>query len=243
MIFYFSGTGNSRWAARQLAARLDDTAVDLIGPDNLPDCSGEKRLGLVFPVYAWGLPEPVERFAARLPRTAAFTFGVATCGSEAGHALKLLDKIFPLGSSYSLVMPNNYIAGADLDDDATARAKLDAAEKALAVMAEEIAAARPVCRVHEGSLAGLKSSLVHYGFNRFARSTKPFYATDACTGCGQCARDCPASTIRLDNGRPVWGEHCYQCLRCLHRCPVQAIQYGKGTEDKGRYRIERYRQD
>ena len=108
-----------------------------------PDCTGEKRLGLVFPVYAWGLPEPVERFAARLPRTAAFTFGVATCGSEAGHALKQLDKIFPLRSSYSLVMPNNYIAGADLDDDATARAKLDAAEKALAVMAEEIAAPPP----------------------------------------------------------------------------------------------------
>lgn len=241
MIFYFSGTGNSRWAARRLAELSNDTAIDLARPDARPDCSGEARIGLIFPVYAWGLPEPVENFARTLPRTGAFTFAVATCGSEAGHALKKLDRLFPLRSSYSLVMPNNYILGADLDDEATARAKIDAAEKELAVIAQEVTAARPVCRVREGSLAGLKSSVVHYGFNRFARSTRSFYATDACTGCGLCAKDCPAGTIRLENGRPVWGDKCYQCLRCLHSCPVRAIQYGKETETKGRYTIEQYR--
>ncbi|SUY47595.1 4Fe-4S ferredoxin [Clostridium putrefaciens] len=33
-----------------------------------------------------------------------------------------------------------------------------------------------------------------------------------------------------------WGEDCTECLACLHLCPVQAIQYGKGTESKGRYK-------
>ena len=68
-------------------------------------------------------------------------------------------------------------------------------------------------------------------------------ADRSCTGCGLCARDCPAGTIRLESGRPVWGDHCYQCLRCLHACPRQAIQYGKGTEKKGRYCLGQYLPD
>lgn len=241
MIFYFSGTGNSRWAAQQLAARTDDRVQDIALLDTVPDCTAEAQIGLVFPVYAWGAPEPVLKFAKALPAARAFSFAVATCGSEAGHALKKLAKVFPLQSSYSLVMPNNYIIGADLDDEATARAKLDAAEKELAVIVQEVTARRPVYRVTEGSMPVLKSSLVNFGFNRFARSTKAFYATDACNGCGRCAQNCPAGTIRLEAGKPVWGTACYQCLRCLHECPQQAIQYGKETETKGRYTIGLYR--
>ena len=86
MIFYFSGTGNSRWVARTLADRMGDRACDLIGLDPIPDLQGESRVGLVFPVYAWGVPGVVADFAARLPKTDAFTFGVGTCGAEAGLA-------------------------------------------------------------------------------------------------------------------------------------------------------------
>lgn len=105
MIFYFSGTGNSRWAAQQLASYTGDTVCDLARMDNLPDLQGESRIGLVFPVYAWGPPQMVMEFAQNLPRTGAFTFGVGTCGSEAGLALKKLAAVYPLDSSYSLVMP------------------------------------------------------------------------------------------------------------------------------------------
>lgn len=31
------------------------------------------------------------------------------------------------------------------------------------------------------------------------------------------------------------GNACRQCLACINRCPVQAIQYGKGTVNRGRY--------
>lgn len=63
MIFYFSGTGNSRWAALQIAAQTGDQAVDLIGQKHIPDLGQQEQIGLVFPVYAWGAPEPVRTFA------------------------------------------------------------------------------------------------------------------------------------------------------------------------------------
>lgn len=240
MIFYFSGTGNSRWAAQQIAARTADTAADLSGLQTLPDLQKEAQIGLVFPVYAWGAPEPVLSFAKQLSKGKAFTFGVCTCGAEAGHAMKKLAALFPLDSSYSLVMPNNYIVGSDTDDDQTVRQKLDAARKAIETLSGEICRREKVYRVEEGSLAALKSGVVNFGFNRFARSTKPFYTTDACNGCGLCAKHCPASTIRLADGKPTWGDVCYQCLRCINECPQTAIQYGKATEARGRYTIDRY---
>ena len=240
MIFYFSGTGNSRWAARQLAARTGDKACDIAALRQPPDLRGESRVGLVFPVYAWGPPQVVAAFAGKLARTGAFTFGVGTCGAEAGLALKNLSRVYPLDSCYSLVMPSNYIVAEDLESDDVICQKLAAAAREIEQMAGEILARRKVYRVKEGPMARFKSGMVNAGFNRFARSTKPFHADDRCTGCGQCARDCPAGTITLTDGRPVWGKTCYQCLRCLHECPQQAIQYGKGTRHRGRYTIQNY---
>ena len=240
MIFYFSGTGNSRWAASQIAALTGDEAVGIVGMERAPDLAGEKQVGLVFPIYAWGPAAPMLKFAGTLrPAAGAFTFVVCTCGEEAGKAMKGLERAFPLDSAYSLVMPNNYMVGsADVDDEATARAKVEAARGQIARLAEEVKERKTVYRVKEGGMAALKSGMVNWGFNHFARTARPFFATDACTGCGLCAKDCPAGVITMKEGRPVWGEGCWQCLRCINACPTRAIQYGKDTANKGRYTLD-----
>ncbi len=243
MIFCFSGTGNSRWAAREIAALTGDGVLDISRLGKIPDLKDEKQIGLVFPIYAWGAPEPMLNFVKTLDKTDAFTFAVCTCGSEAGRAMKKLAAIYPIGSSYSLVMPNNYIIGADVDDPQTAKQKIAAARQEIRKMAPEILRHEKVYRVEEGSHGGLKSGVVNFGFNRFARSTKAFYASDACNGCGLCAQNCPAATITLVEGKPVWGQRCYQCLSCINRCPQRAIQYGKATGNRGRYTIDTYLQD
>lgn len=240
MIFCFSGTGNSAWAARQLAHLTDDTACDITGLNELPDLTDARQIGFVFPVYAWGAPEIMADFAKKLPATRAFTFGVCTCGEDAGHAMKRFSRLYPLSSSYSLRMPNNYILGSDTDGEDEILKKIAAARAELERMAREIRHQEQVYRVHEGAVAGLKSGLVNYGFNRFARSAKPFSAGETCNGCGQCAAHCPAHAITLREGKPVWAAQCCQCMRCINQCPRQAIQYGKATAGRRRYTIRAY---
>lgn len=240
MIFYFSGTGNSRWIAENLADCTAEMTADISKLTKVPDLSKEKMIGLVFPIYAWGIPEPMLSFAKKLRKTDAFTFGVCTCGADAGIAMKLLSKIYPLDSSYSVVMPNNYVIGSELEDRETVLQKLDRAKEELQFITKELLQKKKVYRVTEGSMAFLKSAFINKGFNKLARTTKPFYVTDKCNGCNLCVRNCPADTIRLDNGKPVWNQKCYQCLRCINECPQTAIQYGTNTEKRGRYTIQKY---
>lgn len=240
MIFYFSGTGNSAWAARLLARLTGDVAYDITSLKGLPNTDDAKQIGFVFPVYAWGAPELIVDFAKKLPKTQAFTFGICTCGGDAGLTMKQFSKVYSLSSSYSLLMPNNYIIGSDTDDEDKILQKISAAREELKQMAQEIRRQERVYRVHEGGLAGLKSHLANFGFNKFARSAKPFYTGESCNGCGQCAKNCPAHAIILRDGKPVWAAQCFQCLRCINECPKQAIQYGKSTAGRRRYTIRAY---
>lgn len=259
MIYYFSGTGNSKWVAEQLAAQLGDhvlSIADLLRAENAEaaiaeSAAGAVRLGIVAPIYAWGMPLIVMDFARKLAaalpaagRTApdgspapkaVFHFAVATCGEDTGRALTRLSRVFPLNSSYSIVMPNNCVTLMDVDTPEAARQAVDAARLRLPRIAEEIGAERPVTEVHEGSAAAFKTACINPLFSRFAMSPKNFRADENCTGCGLCAKVCPLGTIHLENGRPLWSGRCQMCQACINRCPQKAIQYGSATENRGRY--------
>lgn len=47
------------------------------------------------------------------------------------------------------------------------------------------------------------------------------------------------NNITLPNGRPVWGDNCTQCMACICYCPTEAIEYGKKSLGKPRYRFEK----
>ena len=76
MIFYFSGTGNTKWAASKLAAatredlisiapymRTDDSSHNLAEPFILKE---NERLGFVFPVHGWRVPKLVREFICKM---------------------------------------------------------------------------------------------------------------------------------------------------------------------------------
>ncbi len=64
MILYFSGTGNSRWAARQLAEHLGDGDIvsvnDALRQGSVPALRSERPFVVVAPTYAWRLPRVVD---------------------------------------------------------------------------------------------------------------------------------------------------------------------------------------
>ena len=63
MIFYFSGTGNSKWIANQLSKEQKEELVfipDALNNGTFEFCLREdEKIGFVFPVYSWAPPEIV----------------------------------------------------------------------------------------------------------------------------------------------------------------------------------------
>ena len=244
MIFYFSGTGNSKWIAQQIAEKTHDEAVDIavlrkIGAPHYEPEEGE-TIGFVFPIHAWRAPEILSDFAAGMTYgDSNFVFAVATCGSDVGNGLSLFAEKVPVRSSYSIAMPNNYIKSYPVDSPERVQKCIEKAKEQLPGICDAILAKRPEKSIMRGKMSGLKTGLIGGAFAHFATKSDGFTVDDTCTSCGICVSVCPIETISMKNGKPVWGKACTQCTACIHHCPVEAIQDGNKTRENGRYTFEK----
>ena len=250
MIFYFSGTGNSKHVAEYLATMLGERLVaigEAVAEGNYSyTLARGEMVGWVFPTYSWG-PAPIAaRFAMRVQlqgyNADTYCFMVTTCGDEVGETVQMFGKALGnirLNVAFSVQMPNNYILlpSFAVDSKELGRSKIEASAARINTIAHAIAHRSETIDVVVGTWRRLKSRLIYPLFRRFAMSDKAFVANaDVCTRCGLCARVCPANNITLGcNELPKWHGNCTMCLSCIHRCPVRAIEYGKATRSKGRY--------
>ena len=241
MIYYFSGTGNSKYVAEMLASELNDQANTLVQVDQI---SQDKTIIIVSPIYAWLVPEIVMDFMRNLNlQSHQSLYLVVTCGDNVGRAIDRLKREVRLDGAYSIAMPNNYVIGFDVDPELEQTAKILAARGQVDQIAEDIRQGLRVERINKGRFAQYFGSFAGTMFQRFARTTKPFYVQEQCISCSMCADECPVHAIEMVDGKPVWVKStCQMCLKCLHTCPVEAIQYGRSTLNKGRYTYEKWSQ-
>lgn len=54
MIFYFSGTGNSKWVAKNIAERIGDKAYDITEAKEFPPICNKKQIGGFVFLYMLG---------------------------------------------------------------------------------------------------------------------------------------------------------------------------------------------
>lgn len=242
-IYWFSGSGNSLHAAKRIRAAIEDAELipvaEAIGEvEELPG-----RMGLVFPVYAWGPPALVSEFIESLPSGSPdYVFAVATCGGSPGSAMsitrrKLNKRGIGLDASLTLKMVENYPPMGGAPGKEKQDAILDDAEEELDAIVEKTADGWHGSAGRNNFFFSLLGRLVHPLFSRnVSRQAGKFRADDKCTSCGICVKVCPVRNIELkDDGVPVWSDRCQQCFACFHWCPEEAVQFGSRTEKQPRY--------
>lgn len=249
MIFYFTGTGNSYHAAKRIAELNGDCMISISGEMKKSGCleyqlaEGE-MIGFVYPVYAWAPPKMVLDFIKRLQFDnfkGNYIFSIATCGDNVGNTMKVLhrslnSKGLNLNSGFSIVMPNNYILLGNIDSKKVEDEKLSKAEERLKEISSILKSRKKgVFDLKKGPSPFLMTGVINPLFSKYSMNTKRFYATNTCTSCGLCEKVCTTGNISVDK-KPSWGKDCTQCLACIHLCPAKAIQYGKVTLKKGRYK-------
>jgi len=169
-------------------------------------------------------------------------FAIATCAGTACDALgqlsrRLRKKGLKLSAGFVIKMPSNY----------TPFGEAIPAEKQEELFAKETERVKEIASaVKEARECGIETSnlllrlagaiISPLALRVMRGEDKNFWTTSSCKGCSICAKVCPVDNIRIVDKKPVWMHKCEQCFACLQWCPEEAIQYGKNTLGRRRYR-------
>lgn len=262
MIFYFSGTGNTRWAAQKVAAATADRLVNIAeemlaaetdqasDPQFTYTLAQDERIGFFFPVHGWRPPRLVLDFLDRLHLTNAdshYAYVVCTAGDNVGEAVSILEKRLQtmgikIDSAISLIMPESYVGLPFMDVDTPAKEqckKMEADNKLTRFIADIMECRSGVRDITIGHWPRINSRLIGSVFVKKLVTDRPFHVVaDRCLHCGKCASVCPVANIHFEKGgEPSWLHNgkCLSCFACYHHCPTHAIEYGGRTKKKGQY--------
>ena len=234
MIFYFSGTGNSKWAAKTLALETGDTLVSIPEVIN-SNCSftleKDEHVGFIFPIHGWRVPNIVKEFLTKLTiktlgedtsHVKHYCFCLVTAGDSIGKAmdrfLKQLRTVavgdsLSLKAVYSLIMPESYVGlpGMDVDTKEKELEKKELAAKQLKEFSN-ILKQRP----H-------KDSNQIWGWNQLIRGPIPSFFSGPVGGFFE-------RFLITDKPFHVDSRRCVKCGICANVCPVSDIKGGLGFE-------------
>ncbi len=245
MIFYFSGTGNSRYAARQLAALIGDTAQDIsayIRSGTGDSFRDDRPFVFVAPVYvaapALSLLDFLKNSSFRGNKKAYF---VMTCagtmsGSPAFCRKAAEEKGLEYMGTAQVKLPQNYIAYFSMKSAEENGKIIAAAQPVLETLAGAINLEEPLQDPKVNQLEYLATLMILKPYYRWFITTKNFRVEKGCIGCGKCEKVCPLDNIRMEEGQPKWGKNCTHCMACINQCPKDVIEFGKGSVGKIRYR-------
>ncbi|MBQ3077757.1 MAG: EFR1 family ferrodoxin [Clostridia bacterium] len=252
MVLYFSATGNTEYIAQEIARRLEDDCLNLLDRVRQNDHSelhSDKPFVICAPVYVCEMP----RFLSKYLREQQFSgsrdvYFIFTSGGYCGISGPLAKSMFrKKGMNYlghaEFKMPRNYVISDSYPmlspEEVTER--IHEARRMLDPVADDIRAGRRLKARH----VYFFEKVITVPFNpiwcRYKMPARDFYTTEACVGCGKCARLCPLNNITMKDKKPVWGDRCTHCMACIGNCPTRGIEYGTITLSKQPYRFGQYR--
>ena len=234
MIFYFSGTGNSKWAAKTLALETGDTLVSI--PEVIKsDCSftlkKDEHIGFIFPIHGWRVPNIVKEFLTKLTiktqgedtsHVKHYCFCLVTAGDAIGKAMErfqqqlksvTVNDALSLKAVCSLIMPESYVGlpGMDVDTKEKELEKKELASKQLKEFSN-------ILKQHPH-----KDSNQIWGWNQLIRGPIPSFFSGPVGGFFE-------RFLITDKPFHVDSRRCVKCGICANVCPVSDIKGGLGFE-------------
>ena len=225
MVFYFTGTGNSLYIAKQ----IEENPISIpqaIHREN--QAFSADRIGIVAPVYGHEVPAMVKDFLRNAVFHTDYFYMILTYGNRHGGAAELAKELCDtcgIAVNYInvIMMVDNWLPGFDMNEQTQLDKKID--ENMAVILSDLNARRNMISAVTDTDRAAHQQFLD--GMRRMPEDVWQHLlrVTDGCIGCGICEKVCPASSIHVLDGKAVHiPGNCQTCLACAHACPQKAIQ-------------------
>ena len=232
---YFSGTGNSKYAAELFCKELDKES-GIYSIENEEAITAIKNADLVviaYPVQFSTVPKIMRDYVtdhSELWKNKK-VFVIATMGLFSGDGAGMLGRL--LQSYGAKVIGGLHLKMPDSIADEKALKRPIEKNKELVKQAQQ-KIKESVKRLKAGDptqegigvlyrMAGFFGQRAYFGHNTRRYSSKLKIDTDKCVGCGSCEKLCPMKNITIKDQKAVSGDRCTMCYRCINKCPKQAI--------------------
>lgn len=236
-LYYFSATGNTKFAADKLQEQFKKYGKDLelinienVDKVDLTDC---EYLIIGTPVHSEMPPRIITDFINNLPEgnSKLKCMVYSTQGANGTAAVEFLKRILNKKGYEVLIqtcfrMANNYYFGFGVErtDEEIAAYSRKVEEKAKLIVQKLLKDER-----HKEGALGIRvfiGKVMANGFHRMLpKLSSVLTSTEQCMKCGLCLRNCPKNNITIEEGHATFHSQCIMCTRCIHICPVNAIRY------------------
>ena len=233
---YFSGTGNSRYAAEYFInlAAADKTNVFSIEDEKVIEkIKSSEVLIFSYPVQFSSVPKFLQDFIIKNKKLwkDKKIFIIATMGVFSGDGAGILGRLLKkhgakIIGGLHLKMPDSICDEKLLKRSFNENVKLiKKAESKIEYAVKCLNAGKPT-KDGQGFLcqiAGLLGQRLYFGHNTKHYSGKLSINPEKCVICGKCEKLCPTANIEFVNKIAIHYNRCTMCYRCLNNCPKQAI--------------------
>ena len=251
VIYYFSGTGNSRNVALWMSKVADEHNIESqiinisqIEKYSIPLPEPDSLVVFVSPVHGFNYPPVMLKFITGFPKgknnvvlmntRAGMLIGKFITPGITGiafflAALILFIKGFSIKAILPVDMPSNWISLHPGLNDRTVKYLHVRNKERVEVFAQRVLQGKSqfkaLLEIYDILFAPI--ALGYFLVGRFIFA-KTFYASRDCNNCDLCINTCPVKAIKKIANRPFWTFNCESCMKCMGNCPKKAIETGHG---------------
>lgn len=224
MVFYFTATGNSLYAAKHFSEN-PISIPQVIHQDQLH--FEAEAIGIVSPIFAGEPPKIVLEFLKKASLVTDYLYIIYTYGKSDSDAPEYTARLLKeMGITvqyiYTIKMVDNYLPSFDMEEELQMDKQV---EKQLKTAIGDVKARnREIPEAPEEGRALHAMAAKRNRDNPAINNGEQITVTDACIGCGICAKVCPVGIFSVENGTAKRKRNtCEFCLSCAQNCPQKAI--------------------
>lgn len=223
-ILYFTATGNSLQVAKKIGGTLLSIPQMIIEGKNKFE---DETIGLVFPIYGFGLPIMVGAFLEEAVFKMRYSFAIGTYGGMSGATMFNMAKFsakrgIKFDYMVDLLMVDNYLHQFEMSEQIKKLPEKKTEENLKRIISDihnrktNSPVAPLPARIMSAVAKGNRKRLLD------PNMAQSFIVNDTCTLCKTCSKVCPTGNVTVD-GKVIFSDRCESCFSCVHNCTSNAI--------------------